>query len=574
MSTLSLRQQVILPFVVLVICVSLCIGWVSIRAGENTVSDLTHRVLLETTGRIGDATERTLGGAVIALEAVAPDPEDLPRPTSFPDDFKTLEQRFWDASGLFRTVNSTVYFGGEDGRFIGVNRENKDNVMLFLRESGTAKREAYVSLAPGNRGKLLRSDDFDPRQRPWYRLAQAAKHPVWSSVYNDYSTGIPVITLAKSVYDVNRGMIGVLGTDMRLSALSDFLKTLEVSRNGVAFIVDEQGLLVASSTEELPIRIEGKQLQRLHPEAMGNPLFGASYAHYLAWRKANGDALLAQTLEFEDAAGKMEMAAARVGGKHGLDWVAIVVAPRNDFMGEVTRSFYHSFAIGLVCVLIALAIGWFALTRVLNDIRQLTVAARKVGHGEPLPKLSIERSDELGLLAQTFNEMEHNLRIDHLTGAYNRDFVLAQIGFILRQAVARPFEQVHFALLFIDLDKFKSINDVHGHNCGDLVLKTVAQRLRDVVRTSDIVARYGGDEFVVLLKDISSMRDVVATEEKIRHAVEQPIALGTGEDADQVDVGASLGWAIFPQDGEDPDTLLKVADTRMFDAKRTRRQGK
>jgi diguanylate cyclase (GGDEF)-like protein len=204
----------------------------------------------------------------------------------------------------------------------------------------------------------------------------------------------------------------------------------------------------------------------------------------------------------------------------------------------------------------------------------LTVAARKVGHGEPLPKLSIERSDELGLLAQTFNEMEHNLRIDHLTGAYNRDFVLAQIGFILRQAVARPFEQVHFALLFIDLDKFKSINDVHGHNCGDLVLKTVAQRLRDVVRTSDIVARYGGDEFVVLLKDISSMRDVVATEEKIRHAVEQPIALGTGEDADQVDVGASLGWAIFPQDGEDPDTLLKVADTRMFDAKRTRRQGK
>jgi diguanylate cyclase (GGDEF)-like protein len=570
MPTLSLRQQVILPFVVLVICVSLCIGWVSIRAGENTVSDLTHRVLLETTGRIGDATERTLGGAVIALEAVAPDPEDLPRPTSFPDDFKTLEQRFWDASGLFRTVNSTVYFGGEDGRFIGVNRQDKDNVMLFVREPGTAKREAFATQAPGDRGKLLRSDEFDPRLRPWYQSARAAKHAVWSSVYNDFSTSVPVITLAKSVSDANGHMLGVLGTDMRLSALSDFLKTLEVSRNGVAFIVDEQGLLVAASTEELPVKPDGKLLQRRPPAGMVNPLLGASYAHYLAWRKANGDSLLAQTLEFEDSAGKMEMAATRVGGRHGLDWVAIVVAPRNDFMGEVTRSFYHSLAIGLVCVLIALAIGWLALTRVLNDIRQLTIAARKVGHGEPLPKLSIGRSDELGLLAQTFNEMEQNLRIDHLTGVYNRDFVLAQIGFILRQAAARPFEQVHFALLFIDLDKFKTINDVHGHNCGDVVLKTVAQRLREVVRTSDIVARYGGDEFVVLLKDVSSMRDVVATEEKIRHAVEQPIAL----EQDEVDVGASLGWAIFPQDGEDADTLLKVADMRMFEAKRTRRQGK
>jgi diguanylate cyclase (GGDEF)-like protein len=570
MSTLSLRQQVILPFVILVILVSLCIGWVSIRAGENTVSDLTHRVLLETTGRIGDATERTLSGAVVALEAVAPDPEDLPRPTSFPDDFKTLEQRFWDASGLFRTVNSTVYFGGEDGRFIGVNRENKDSVMLFVREPGAAKREAYATQAPGDRGKLLGSDDFDPRQRPWYQSAQTAKHGVWSSVYNDFSTGVPVITLAKSVFDANGHILGVLGTDMRLSALSDFLKTLEVSHNGVAFIVDEQGLLVAASTEELPVKINGKLVRRLPPAAMANPLLGASYSHYLAWRKANGDALAAQTLEFEDGAGKMEMAAARVGGKHGLDWVAIVVAPRNDFMGEVTRSFYHSLTIGLVCVLIALAIGWVALTRVLNDIRQLTVAARKVGYGEPLPKLSIERSDELGLLAQTFNEMEQNLRIDHLTGVYNRDFVLAQIGFILRQAASRPFEQLHFALLFIDLDKFKSINDAYGHNCGDFVLRTVAQRLRDVVRTSDIVARYGGDEFIVLLKDVSAMRDVVATEEKIRQAVEQPITLERNE----VDVGASLGWAIFPQDGEDPDTLLKVADMRMFEAKRTRRQGK
>ncbi len=333
-------------------------------------------------------------------------------------------------------------------------------------------------------------------------------------------------------------------------------------------------MLVASSTGEAPVAMAGKQPQRLAPAAMNNALIRSAFARYSALSKASLDANLPQTIEFDDGSGKVEMATAGIGNKRGVSWTAIVAVPRSDFMGEVTRSFYHSLAIGFVCVLIALAIGWFALNRVLRDIRQLTVAARKVGDGEPLPKLSVARSDELGLLAQTFNEMEQNLRIDHLTGVFNREFLLAQIGFILRQAAARPFEPIHFALLFIDLDKFKSINDVYGHNSGDIVLKTVASRLRDVVRTSDIVARYGGDEFVVLLKDISSMRDVVAMEEKIRQTVEQSIELDHQSDREAAQVGASLGWAIFPQDGEDPDALLKIADMRMFDAKRARRREK
>ena len=572
MPTLSLRQQVILPFVILVIFVSLCIGGVSIRAGENTVSDLTRRVLLETPGRIAYATDQTLGGAVIALEAVAPDAKDLPQPAAFPRDFNILEQRFWDASGLFRTVNSTVYFGGADGSFLGVNREKQNSVMVFERLPGADKREAFLTQAPGQRGKLIRSDNYDPRTRPWFQLAtqNGNRDPVWSKVYNDFSTKIAVITLAKPVFSANGQLSGVLATDMRLSALSEFLHDLEVSRNGVAFVIDEDGMLVASSTGEMPVTAAGQASQRLSPATMSNALIRGAYARHAAWSKVNLDANVPQTIEFDDAAGKVEMAAARIGGKHGVAWTAIVAVPRSDFMGEVTRSFYHSVAIGFVCVLIALAIGWLALNRVLRDIRQLTVAARKVGDGEPLPKLSIARSDELGLLAQTFNEMEQNLRMDHLTGVFNREFLLAQIGFMLRQAALRPFEPLHFALLFIDLDKFKSINDIYGHNSGDIVLKTVAGRLTDVVRTSDIVARYGGDEFVVLLKDVSSMRDVVAMEEKIRQTVELSLELEQGT----VDVGASLGWAIFPQDGEDPDALLKIADMRMFDAKRARRQKK
>ncbi|HEY8023492.1 MAG TPA: diguanylate cyclase [Burkholderiaceae bacterium] len=571
MQALSLRQQVILPFVVLVIFVSVAIGWVSIRAGENTVSDLTRRVLIETTGRIEYATDQTLSGAMIALEAVAPDPGDVPQAgqaIAFPTDPNILEQRFWAASSLFRSVNSFVYFGGADGRFVGLNRENKTKAMLFLRDAGDAQRRAFDSTGPGARGKMLRSDNYDPRTRPWFQQAIAKDQPVWSSVYNDFATRIPVITLAKSVYATDHHVVGVLATDMRLSTISDFLRSLEVSRNGVAFVIDEQGMLVASSTADLPVRMVDGVPQRLAAAEMDNPLIRHAYASYVAGRSPNGGVTAVQTSEFDHGSDKVELASAAIGGNFGLHWSAIVAVPRSDFMGEVTRSLYHSLAIGFCCVLVALGIGWFALNRVMRDIRQLTIAARKVGLGEPLPKLTIERSDELGQLAQTFNEMEQNLRIDHLTGVFNREFLMAQIGFMQRQAALQPFEPLSFALLFIDLDNFKSINDIYGHSSGDLVLKIVAQRLRELIRTSDVVARYGGDEFVVLLKGVTSIRDVVASEEKIRAAIAQPIELEQGS----AQVGVSLGWAIFPQDGEDPEALLKIADLRMFDVKRMHRQ--
>ena len=98
----------------------------------------------------------------------------------------------------------------------------------------------------------------------------------------------------------------------------------------------------------------------------------------------------------------------------------------------------------------------------------------------------------------------------------------------------------------------------------------MAQRLHAASRTSDVVARYGGDEFVVLLNNLSASNDVTAAEEKIRSLIEQPIVLAQGT----IRVSASLGWAIFPQDGQDVQSLLKAADTRMFEDKKARKAGR
>ncbi|MGH8806813.1 MAG: diguanylate cyclase [Noviherbaspirillum sp.] len=566
MNKSSLRRQLVLPYVLLVVFVSTAIGWVSYRAGEDAVSTLSQRVLTSMVERIGSATERHLAGALTVLNAVDPDSQTLPKAQAFSDDLKSLEARLWIASGLFMDVNHYVYFGGVDGRFVGVNRVSKDLVEIYRRAPGATRRDVYAATAPGDRTRVLRSDGYDPRSRPWYAAGRHA-NAVWSPVYNDYTAREPTITLAKSVYRADNTLAGVMATDVTLKALTDFLRTLKVSANGVAFVMDAEGFMIASSGKELPFQLASGAPERMHVGQMQTPLIRDAHARVLEWKNGGTKPDVPLLQQFRTESGMLEIAASNVGQQHGVDWVAVVAVPRADFMQGVTRSFIQGMFIAAICVIIALALGLSILNRVLRDIRQLTDAARRIGNGEPLSLLPIRRRDEIGQLAMSFSTMEHNLRIDKLTAVFNRASLIAQIGFLRRQLEQKSAERPQFALLFIDLDHFKKVNDQYGHGAGDKVLVTVATRLKESVRVTDVVARYGGDEFVVLLKGVTAVDDVIATEEKIRRVVEEPVRIDHGV----VCVGVSIGWALFPEDGEDVDALLKIADHRMFDTKKSRK---
>ncbi|HYD97311.1 MAG TPA: diguanylate cyclase [Noviherbaspirillum sp.] len=562
MNNSSLRRQLVLPYVLLVIFVSAAIAWVSYQAGKEAVAMLSQRVLADMVARIGGATERHLAGALTALNAVDPDPAMLPQPRPFSDDLPSLESRLWVASGLSMDVNNYVYFGGADGRFAGVHRIGKDLIELYLREPGAPRRAVYAVKSPGERERLLRTDDYDPRGRPWYGVAAQRDRQVWSPVYNDFTSREPTITLARAVRHPGGALAGVIATDVTLKALTDFLRTLKVSENGVAFVLDREGYVVATSGSELPVKMENGLPVRLRGDEMRTPAMRLAYAQVAQWKRGAraADTLLAEV-------GGLDIAASRLGAQYGLDWTTVVAVPRSDFMGGVTRSLVQGMAIAVLCVAMALILGLTVLNRLLRDVRVLAEAARKIGDGEPLPSINIRRRDEIGQLARRFSEMEHNLRIDKLTAVFNRASLLAQVGFLRRQLEQKAGEQPRFALLFIDLDHFKKINDQHGHDAGDRVLVAVAARLKEAVRVSDVVARYGGDEFIVLLKGVTATEDIVAAEEKIRRAVEEPVPLEPGTAC----VGVSVGWAVFPDDGEDVDALLRIADKRMFDTKRSRK---
>jgi len=149
---------------------------------------------------------------------------------------------------------------------------------------------------------------------------------------------------------------------------------------------------------------------------------------------------------------------------------------------------------------------------------------------------------------------------DTLTGLPNRLNLNDQVEQALERAASAQRE---FAVMFLDLDGFKSVNDSYGHDMGDILLVHVAQLLRKAVRETDVVARLGGDEFVVLLHDVTDQAMIAATAQKIVHSIGEPCALKGVE----IKIGASIGIAIYPRDGTTRETLLKVSDHAMYLAK-------
>lgn len=126
------------------------------------------------------------------------------------------------------------------------------------------------------------------------------------------------------------------------------------------------------------------------------------------------------------------------------------------------------------------------------------------------------------------------------------------------------------ALIFIDLDDFKTINDTYGHDAGDGVLRMVAERLIENIRGEDTASRHGGDEFVILINEVGDETNISVIAEKIISRIQAPCNIGAGDRMLNHCVMASMGISIFPKDGATADALVKSADTAMYAAKRNK----
>ena len=252
-----------------------------------------------------------------------------------------------------------------------------------------------------------------------------------------------------------------------------------------------------------------------------NPIASA-----LMYRTANaGDAALSDSDEVLHANEYMVVA--------GRTWT-LALTTQSEFVERFGRDAASFIAIAGVSLSLTLALlAWFMVTG---------------------------RARALRLAAVMTSELRHMAQHDPLTGLPNR----ALFSDRLQNELARAKRHGdHFAMIFLDLDRFKPINDSYGHAVGDLLLKQVAVRLQESVRASDTVGRIGGDEFVVLMPALAEGEAARGLAEKLRHAIGQPYMV----DGRQLDISCSLGVAVYPDDGDDDLALANSADEAMYRAK-------
>ena len=266
----------------------------------------------------------------------------------------------------------------------------------------------------------------------------------------------------------------------------------------------------------------------------------------------------------DTADGKVLVAWQRIRDDAGLNWLAIVALPHKEMLAGVRRDIFLLGAIGLLALGIALIIGLRIFGGVAKDMRTLTHAVRRVGDGDIDVPIQVQRNDEIAELAHNFQHMRHNLFTDPLTGVGNRSALNHLLATLIRES---PTDEplIPFALLFIDLNRFKPLNDRWGHENGDLALIEVAQRMRDRLRGDDFIARLGGDEFVIVARAMASDEQARAAGEHLRTAIQAPLrTLRDIPAGESVSVGAAIGHALFPRDGMNPSDLLKHADEAMY----------
>ena len=291
-----------------------------------------------------------------------------------------------------------------------------------------------------------------------------------------------------------------------------------------------------------------------------------------------------------------------VSGKHyGRVEIGFSILASQTLIEDTRARFLALAVLSLLLIGIFSLVLAYYLTRGLNALQ---LGTRRIAAGDLGYQIEVHGKDELGQAARDFNEMstrlaklneqrmqkEEEIRLlnqaleqrvadrtmqlqdvneqlefqamhDMLTGLPNRALFQDRLSNAL--ATAKRTQDI-FALVGIDLDLFKEINDTLGHHAGDLVLQHVASACNKCLRDSDTVARMGGDEFVILLPKVTDMESAVTVAERILATIKEPLYL----DGHLVEVGASMGIALFPLHGTDAFTLLTHSDAAMYEAKR------
>lgn len=410
------------------------------------------------------------------------------------------------------------------------------------------------------------TDPAQIRASDWFRQAIAGDQPVIGQPAKFPGLdGEPVVTMAIALADPSGRRRAVLAGMTALSA-DNFLNLLQrekIGETGGVLLIDPRANIIIAGSNRSATLVPAA------PPGV-NPLHDRARAGFRGTGETN-------------SAGNVPVLSA-IASVVSPDWFIVVYQSVAEAYRPLTHVQEAIIGFGLVMLLMVMLVLFVTLPRLLGPLTEAARQLHAMAQGEqeigPLPLVS---KDEIGAMVTGFNfllrklrekeralldneaRMSHIAHHDALTGLPNRMLFEDRLAQLLLQAERN---ELSFALLYVDLDGFKPINDRYGHRSGDAVLCEVGLRLTALLRKGDTVARIGGDEFVILLPDLTdSASDPRLVAEKCREMVRLPIL----HEGVELKVDCSIGIARFPEDGLSLDQLLSRADEDMYQVKRARR---
>ena len=408
-----LRRVLAAPFLALMLVLVAITGWLWYLSARAAVDEVTGQLRAEISGRIGEFLSGYLAiphrinalneDAILLGEIRDWTPDTLGR------HFLRQLEEFPEVAYIFL---GTVYGGaagagrGDDG-LLKVDSTDVDPALGLV--AGT--RSEYTPDVDGGIGDFLGSRaGFDARERPWFRNAEAAGEPVWSEVYSLFTDRTLAIAASQPVYDPTGALWGVLGVDLTLSGVDEYLRTQEVGRTGLAFIVDVDGALIASSSDEKPFTVgDGSSLVRLTALGSREPLI-AETASFLVDRFGSFESAEPLSAEFELASGErqfVDLTPLPLGS--GRDWWIAVVIPARDYTAALATGTRETALLSLVALVAAMALGVLIAWWINRPIARLIDASEAIAGGRLAERVEVHSIDELSALAGAFNRMADQL---------------------------------------------------------------------------------------------------------------------------------------------------------------------
>jgi diguanylate cyclase (GGDEF)-like protein len=440
---LPLRLVLVVPFV-LQICLAVGLtGWLSFRNGQESVSELAAQLQSEISDRISEKTNNYLNTPRIINQISA---SEINAKRLNLDNKTELIRHFTYMQRIFKNINH-VGLGTQTGEYLAVRRKLIRNEFELLEGDQTAlggKLLTYSLDERGDRKKIIHTKaSYDPRSRPWYQDGIVDGKPRWSRIYQYFQ----VTTLGIShSYPINRNGIlyGVLATDFDLGEISNFLRSLRIGRTGRTFLMERNGNIIASSTNEKLFVIEAGKTRQIKALESKDPLVSGTAA-YLINKYGNLSQLSpfseqlstppsqvsvcnlasqaicsrteVKTAVFDITGVRQFLRVTALKNDEGVDWLLVVISPEADFMDRINNNTNLTIFLCFIALMAAIAIGLLTAHWISQPILRLGKASSAIANFSTSLEVNshppVAESNvivELETLANSFNQMAQRLR--------------------------------------------------------------------------------------------------------------------------------------------------------------------